>query len=77
MQSKWLEWAKELQFIAQCGLTYSEDVFDIERFERIREISIEIMSNYTEIDEKKINDSLTKGQGKGKPLSFRWIAERE
>ena len=34
---RWLEWAKELQFIAQAGLTYSRDPFDIERFERIRE----------------------------------------
>lgn len=29
---RWLEWAKELQFIAQAGLTYSRDPFDIERF---------------------------------------------
>ena len=35
----WLEWAKELQFIAQAGLTYSKDPFDLELFERIREIS--------------------------------------
>ena len=46
---KWLEWAKELQFIAQAGITYSKDPFDLERFERIREISAEIMSSYTHI----------------------------
>ena len=40
---QWLEWAKELQFIAQAGLTYTKDLFDKERFERIREISAEIM----------------------------------
>lgn len=34
----WLDWAKELQFIAQAGLTYSKDPFDLERFQRIREI---------------------------------------
>lgn len=44
---QWLDWAKELQFIAQAGLTYSKDVFDIERFERIREISAEILSRQT------------------------------
>ena len=33
---KWLEWAKELQFLAQAGLTYTKDDFDKERFERIR-----------------------------------------
>lgn len=43
----WLDWAKELQFIAQVGLTYSKDPFDLERFQRIREISAEIMSRHT------------------------------
>ena len=46
---RWLEWAKELQFIAQAGLTYSRDPFDIERFERIREISAEIMSHQSDL----------------------------
>jgi ADP-ribose pyrophosphatase YjhB (NUDIX family) len=41
---EWINWAVELQFIAQAGLTYSENKFDIERFKRIREISAEIMS---------------------------------
>lgn len=40
----WLKWAMELQFIGQGGLTYSENCFDRERFERIRELSAEIMS---------------------------------
>lgn len=43
----WLDWATELQFIAQAGITYSKDPFDIERFERLREISAEMMSAKT------------------------------
>ncbi|MDR2920869.1 MAG: NUDIX hydrolase [Tannerella sp.] len=42
-----LQWAKlamELQFLSQGGITYSKDIFDIERFERIRDISAEMMS---------------------------------
>ena len=46
-KNQWLKWAMELQFIAQAGLTYSKDLFDISRFERIREISAEIMSHKT------------------------------
>lgn len=41
---KWIEWAKELQFIAQAGLTYSKDPFDLERFERLRDIAAEMLS---------------------------------
>lgn len=55
-QPEWLEWAKELQFIAQAGLTYSKDAFDIERFERIREISAEIVSRQTGLPLEKVKD---------------------
>ena len=49
-----LEWAKELQFIAQAGLTYSENTFDRERFQRVREISAEIMSLMSDIPQETI-----------------------
>lgn len=41
----WLRWAIELQSLAQAGLTYSKDVFDLERFTRIREIAAEMLSD--------------------------------
>ena len=45
MEPKWLQWAKELQAIAQIGLAYpSGSHFDQERYVRIREIAAEIMS---------------------------------
>lgn len=56
LHPQWLEWAKELQFLAQTGLTYSKDVFDIERFERIREISAEIISAQSELSLEKVKD---------------------
>lgn len=54
METKWLEWTKKLQSIAQAGIEYSKDPFDIERFEQIRALSIEIMSAYTELDHSKV-----------------------
>lgn len=62
-QPEWLEWAKELQFIAQAGLTYSKDAFDIERFERIREISAEIVSRQTGLPLEKIKDLFCNEEG--------------
>ena len=41
---RWIEWARELQFLAQCGLAYSDNEFDMERFQRIREIAAEMVS---------------------------------
>lgn len=53
---KWLEWAIELQSLAQAGLTYGKDIYDKERYERIRAISAEIISNYTDIAIEKVRD---------------------
>ena len=40
--NKWVSWSKELQNLSQCALAYCKDKYDIERFERIREISAEM-----------------------------------
>ena len=53
---QWLEWAKELQFIAQAGLAYTRDSFDKERFERIREIAAEIMSLQSGLPLSQVKD---------------------
>ncbi|HFH9929549.1 TPA: NUDIX hydrolase N-terminal domain-containing protein [Streptococcus suis] len=42
-QDKWLEWAVRLQAIAQTGLAYGKDVYDIERFEEVRQIAAEML----------------------------------
>lgn len=46
---QWLQWAVELQSLAQAGLTYGKDIFDRERYARIREISAEILSHMSDI----------------------------
>ncbi len=51
---QWLDWAKELQAIGQNGLTYTKDKFDEERFARLREISVEIMSAYSGLSIEKV-----------------------
>ena len=33
---KWLQWAIELQSLAQAGLTYGKDIYDRERYERVK-----------------------------------------
>ena len=37
---KWVDWLVRLQSLAQAGLAYGRDKYDIERFEEIREISV-------------------------------------
>ncbi|AZB42671.1 NUDIX domain-containing protein [Bacillus sp. FJAT-42376] len=54
MEPKWLTWAKEIQSLSQAGLAYSKDPFDLERFERLRELSQEIVSEYTDVPMNKL-----------------------
>ncbi len=42
---QWLHWASELQSLAQAGLTYSSNAFDLQRFQKIQAIAAE-MSAY-------------------------------
>lgn len=53
---KWLEWAVELQSLAQAGLFYGKDQYDRERYERIRSIAAEMISYKTEIPMEKVRD---------------------
>ncbi len=40
----WLRWARELQSIAQTGLTFSADPYDLERYQRLRVIAAEMLA---------------------------------
>lgn len=53
---RWLKWAVELQSLAQAGLTYGRDAYDRERYERIREISAEILSHMSDLPVETVRD---------------------
>ena len=55
-EQKWLDWAVELQSLAQSALYYCKDKFDIERFERIREISAEMLSEASGLPTEKVKE---------------------
>src|SRR5699024_8117903 len=67
MEPKWLEWAKQLQSIAQAGLTYSKDKYDLERFEMIRNMSVEILLDHTDIDKGVIKELCANETGYATP----------
>ncbi len=52
--SQWLKWARDLQELAQNGLAYSTNPFDIERFKQARAIAAEIVSTYADVDHEHI-----------------------
>jgi ADP-ribose pyrophosphatase YjhB (NUDIX family) len=67
MDPKWIKWAKSLQAIAQNGLTYAEDNFDKDRYNKIRNIAAEILSTHSNVDLEIIYDLLNKEIGYSTP----------
>ena len=49
MNDKWVEFAIRIQSIAQAGLQYGKDKYDIERYEALRQIAAEMLSSKTDI----------------------------
>jgi hypothetical protein len=67
LQLKWLEWAKQIQAISQTGLAYSKDIYDIERFEMLRNMSVEILNEYTDVEVEKIKELFANETGYATP----------
>ncbi len=53
--NQWLRWAMELQALGQSGEAYTSNVFDQERYARIRQIAAEMMASATGIPEEKVS----------------------
>lgn len=56
MDLRWLEWGKQLQAIAQNGLTYTEGVFDRERYKSLQAIAAEILATYSNVEPSYVLD---------------------
>ncbi|HLN21368.1 MAG TPA: NUDIX hydrolase [Bacteroidales bacterium] len=54
MNAKWLEWASEIQSIAQAGLTFSESHYDLDRYKKLRDLAVRIVNEYTDVPHEKL-----------------------
>jgi ADP-ribose pyrophosphatase YjhB (NUDIX family) len=59
----WLEIAKKLQAVAQAGLEYSENKYDIDRYNQIRQLSLEIMHDFTGLAMERLVNVFTSEKG--------------
>ena len=60
---QWLKWAIEIQSLAQAGLTYTDNNYDKERYERLREISAEIIEKKTQLNIEKVEELFCNEEG--------------
>jgi ADP-ribose pyrophosphatase YjhB (NUDIX family) len=66
-EPQWLIWARALQAIAQNGLTFSSDRFDIERYHAVRAIASSMMASGSDGDQPTIVDLFARQSGYATP----------
>ena len=59
----WLDMAKRMQALAQSGLEYSDNKYDRDRYQQMRQLSLEIMQDFTELKMDKLVDVFASEQG--------------
>lgn len=63
LNEPWLTWAIQIQAIAQNGLAYCQNVYDIERYEQLRDIAAAMLSYKTAIPQDKVKNLFCNEQG--------------
>ncbi len=78
MEPMWLDWAMRLQAIAQTGLTYALNQYDVERYEGVREIAAEIMARGSEAEIAPIRELFARQEGYATPkVDLRGVVFRD
>jgi ADP-ribose pyrophosphatase YjhB (NUDIX family) len=67
MEPNWLKWAKQLAAISQNGLTFCNNAYEIERYEKIRQIAAEMMSGPSGLDNEELLSMFAKEDGYATP----------
>jgi ADP-ribose pyrophosphatase YjhB (NUDIX family) len=75
---QWLLWSRRLQAIAQDGLTYTRDGYDLGRYEQLRELAAEILAAHSTGTLEEARDLLALETGPATPkVDVRAAAFRE
>ena len=67
VQSIWLNWARELQAIAQTGLAFSKNAYDLDRYRAIRSLAARIVAEHSEAEFGRIEALFTQQAGYATP----------
>lgn len=67
MDPQWLQWAKELQTMAQTGLTYVKDPYDKARYERMQSMAAEMMALQADAELPFVKELFTHERGHATP----------
>jgi ADP-ribose pyrophosphatase YjhB (NUDIX family) len=75
---RWLEWCQRLQAIAQNGLTFAKDPYDLERYQAVRQIAAEMLANASSLPTGVVLGLLAQDTGYATPkVDVRGVAFRD
>src|SRR6186713_607256 len=60
---KWIGWAQEIFSLSQAGLTYSQNEFDIARYQRLQELTAEMIASQSEVSKESVLESFSMQAG--------------
>jgi ADP-ribose pyrophosphatase YjhB (NUDIX family) len=64
---KWLDWAREIFSLSQAGLTYSKNEFDLKSYQRLLEITAEIIAYNTKLSKESVLENFSMQHGYATP----------
>jgi hypothetical protein len=67
LEPQWLEWGRKLQSIAQSGLAYCKNPYDIERYEMMRVLAAEILAQHTCVEAQVLENLFAAESGYATP----------
>jgi ADP-ribose pyrophosphatase YjhB (NUDIX family) len=59
----WLRWAERLQAMAQAGLTYAHDPYDLDRYRELRAIAVEMAARHLGLPAEAVAPGFAAGTG--------------
>ena len=63
MGMEWLDIAKQIQSIAQAGLSFSDNKYDIDRYLQLKDISLKMINEVTDIKIEKLYNIFSAEKG--------------
>ncbi|MBD3289859.1 NUDIX domain-containing protein [candidate division KSB1 bacterium] len=74
----WLEWARRIQAIGQSGLAFTENQYDVERYQQLMGIAAEILQEHTQISKQQSEQDFKWQKGYATPkIDVRGAVVRE
>lgn len=75
---QWLDWAQKLSALSQSGLTFSENPFEIERYQEIQKIAGQMLATYSDVPLEQVTNLLEGEKGYATPkLDVRGVVFKE